>query len=44
MAFVDFQKGDESAHVRLNAENTAQAVFDKLEEGKVSYYNKIVDC
>lgn len=35
VAFVDFQKGDESAHVRLSNENTAKTVFDKLENGKL---------
>lgn len=35
VAFIDFQKGDESAHVRLSTENTAQPLFEKLAEGKL---------
>lgn len=35
VAFIDFQKGDESAHVRLGSENTAQTIFDKLTDGKL---------
>lgn len=35
VAFIDFQKGDESAHVRLSTENTAQPLFEKLTDGKL---------
>lgn len=35
VAFIDFQKGDESAHVRLSTENTAKPLLDKLTDGKL---------
>lgn len=35
VAFIDFQRGDESAHVRLSTENTAKPLFDKLTDGKL---------
>jgi len=34
VSFIDFQKGDEVAHVRLNTENSAQPIVDKLEGAK----------
>lgn len=37
VAFVDYSRGNESGYVRLVNENEAKTVFEKLEEGKVSY-------
>lgn len=36
VAFVDFQKGDEQAYVRLVNENAATELFKKLTDGKLS--------
>lgn len=36
IAFVEFSKGDENAHVRFTEENAAKTVFEKLKEGKLS--------
>lgn len=36
VAFVDFKIGDEEGWVRLQGENTAKTVFDKMKGGKVS--------
>lgn len=41
VSFIDFQKGDETAHVRFNVENSAQTIFDKMEGGKVSNSHQI---
>lgn len=35
VAFVDFQKGDERAYVRLSKENSATEILSKLENGKI---------
>lgn len=35
VAFIDFQRGDDSAHVRLSTENTAQPLLEKLTDGKL---------
>lgn len=35
IAYIDFQRGDEKGWVRLQGENAAKPVVDKMEEGKV---------
>lgn len=35
IAYIDFQRGDEKGWIRLQGENAAKPVVDKMEEGKV---------
>lgn len=37
VAFVDFAKGDEAAHVRLSKENAAKELIAKLENSKIKF-------
>lgn len=39
VAFVDFNKGDAVGYVRLQGENDAKTVIDKMHESKVSISN-----
>lgn len=44
IAFVDFKMGDQEGWVRLQGENSAKAVIDKMKEGKVLIHSKEVTC
>lgn len=39
VAFVDFNKGDTVGYARLQGENDAKTVIDKMHESKVSISN-----
>ena len=44
VAFVDFKMGDKEGWVRLQGENSAKPVVDKMKEGKVSIRDTEVPC
>ncbi|KAG7197396.1 hypothetical protein KM043_018500 [Ampulex compressa] len=44
VAFVDFKKGDSEGWVRLQGENAAKAILDKMEDGKVMINETEVTC
>ncbi|XP_076238182.1 la autoantigen-like [Calliopsis andreniformis] len=44
IAFVDFKIGDKEGWVRLQGENSAKTVVDKMKEGKVIIREKEVTC
>ncbi|OAD55778.1 La protein like protein [Eufriesea mexicana] len=44
IAFIDFKIGDKEGWVRLQGENTAKAIIDKMSESKVLLRNKLVTC
>ncbi|XP_076763475.1 la autoantigen-like isoform X2 [Xylocopa sonorina] len=44
IAFVDFKIGDKEGWVRLQGENSAKGVIDKMEKSKVLIRNKEVTC
>lgn len=35
IAFIDYNKGDPTGHVRLTTENSAKPLFDKFQDGKL---------
>lgn len=37
VAFIDYNKGDKSGHVRLNEEGTAKSLIEKFTDSKVSF-------
>ncbi|XP_003700046.1 la autoantigen-like [Megachile rotundata] len=44
IAFVDFKIGDQEGWVRLQGENSAKAVVDKMKDSKVLIHGKEVTC
>ncbi|XP_076683313.1 la autoantigen-like [Andrena cerasifolii] len=44
VAFVDFKIGDKEGWIRLQGENSAKPVVDKMAEGKVSIRDQEVPC
>lgn len=44
VAFVDFKIGDQEGWVRLQGENSAKAVVDKMKDSKVLIHGKEVTC
>ncbi|XP_076659291.1 la autoantigen-like [Halictus rubicundus] len=44
IAFVDFKIGDKEGWVRLQGENSAKVVVDKMKDNKVLIHNKEVAC
>ncbi|XP_033350749.1 la protein homolog [Bombus vosnesenskii] len=44
VAFVDFNKGDAAGYARLQGENDAKTVIDKMHESKISIRGKDVTC
>ncbi|XP_050586673.1 la protein homolog [Bombus affinis] len=44
VAFVDFNKGDTVGYARLQGENDAKTVIDKMHESKISIRGKDVTC
>ncbi|KAF3426136.1 hypothetical protein E2986_01849 [Frieseomelitta varia] len=44
IAFVDFKIGDKEGWIRLQGENTAKTVIDKMNENKITISGKEVTC
>ncbi|XP_032685441.1 la protein homolog isoform X2 [Odontomachus brunneus] len=44
IAYIDFQRGDEKGWIRLQGENAAKPLVDKMEDGKMKIQDFYVTC